>query len=88
MIDKNTRIKQTIKETRERHAGMRCRVYRVKILERKLSRKQREHLNLLFLKLSGNIIIFSLLVTKKQNVRLKLFQFFVVIALKIENFLI
>lgn len=49
MIDKNTRIKQTIKETRERHAGMRCRVYRVKILERKLSRKQREHLNLLFL---------------------------------------
>ena len=46
---KNAAIKQTIKNTRERHKNMRCRVFEVKVVANKLSHKKKELLNQYFL---------------------------------------
>ena len=45
---KNEAIKATMKATRERHAGMLCRVYEVKVVASKLSRQKKELINQLF----------------------------------------
>ena len=48
MPTKNETIKESIKATRERHAGMRCRVFEVKIDSSKLSKAKKAALDLLF----------------------------------------
>ena len=46
---KNLAIKNTMHATRERRAGMLCRVFEVKIVRGKLSHEKRRHLEMLFL---------------------------------------
>lgn len=48
-MSKNDRIKESMKQTRERHARMVCRVFEVKIVRGKLSCEKRNHLDTLFL---------------------------------------
>ena len=45
---KNAKIKQRMKETRDKHAGMICRVFEVKVVSRKLSKAQKEMLDQYF----------------------------------------
>ena len=45
---KNAQIRKTMSETRERRAGMLCRVFGVKVVRGKLSREKRDHLEALF----------------------------------------
>lgn len=45
---KNLAIKETISATRERRAGMLCRVFEVKVIRGKLSREKKKHLDALF----------------------------------------
>lgn len=45
---KNAAIKQSMKDTRERHAGMICRVFEVKVISNKLSHKKKEKLDQYF----------------------------------------
>lgn len=50
MIDpKNEQIRKTASATRERRAGMVCRVFEVKVIHSKLSREKKSHLDVLFL---------------------------------------
>ena len=48
MFTKNETIKSTMKVTRERHAGMLCRVFEVKVTANKLSRQKKDLINQLF----------------------------------------
>lgn len=48
MLSKNERIKQTLKETREKRKSQVCHIFRVKVDESKLNEIQREHLKMLF----------------------------------------
>ena len=48
MTEKNEQIKQSIKDTRERHKDMVCRVFEVKIISGKLSHEKKEYLESLF----------------------------------------
>lgn len=61
-IDKNMKIKQSITETRNRRKSQICRVYTVKIDESSLSKKQKEHLKMLFVEakwVANDIINYS-----------------------------
>lgn len=59
--EKNLRIKDTIRATRERHSGMDCRVISVKVQESKLSKAKLEKLYRCFLegKWLYNAVLFS-----------------------------
>ena len=46
--EKNERIKQTAKATREKHANMTCRVFELKISTRKMSKTQKEQITTYF----------------------------------------
>lgn len=48
MPDKNTQIKNTMAETKQRRSQMICRVYEVKIVNGKISKEKKQHLNSLF----------------------------------------
>ena len=48
MSVKNDRIKETMAATRERRAGMVCRVFEIKVIRSKLSCEKKEHLDALF----------------------------------------
>ena len=45
---KNNKVKETIKSTRERHSNMDCRVFEIKVVDSKMSAKQREQVNQYF----------------------------------------
>ena len=47
-IQKNAKIRETSKTTRERHSHMLCRVFEVKIVNGKLSQKKKELLDQYF----------------------------------------
>lgn len=47
-ITKNAAIKQSIQETREKHAGMICRVFEIKVVSCKLSKEKKEKLDQYF----------------------------------------
>jgi len=47
-MTKNETIKQTMRETKDRHSGMDCRVFVVKVTANKLSREKKEHFDMLF----------------------------------------
>lgn len=46
--EKNLRIKQTLINTKEKRLSQRCVVYKIKVNESALSKKQREELKMLF----------------------------------------
>ena len=47
-MDKNLKIKEAIKATRLKRSGQRCRVFKFKVNQSKLSKKQKEQLRMMF----------------------------------------
>lgn len=47
-MDKNIKIRQSLQETRTKRAGQRCIVYKFKINESKLSKRQKTELKMMF----------------------------------------
>ena len=45
---KNQRIKESLRDTKERHSSMNCRVFEVKVVSSKLNRTQKDSVNALF----------------------------------------
>lgn len=47
-LEKNAKIKENGKRTRERHSEMKCRVFQLKVIKSKLNAAQRGHINAMF----------------------------------------